>query len=539
MSGEMTQRAKVLATVGVGLGLFLAALDQTIVGTALPRIVAELNGLEYYAWVVTAYMVASTTLTPIAGKLGDLFGRKPFLLAGMIGFVLASALCGQAQNMAELVAFRGIQGIFGGVLFASVFATLADLFPPHVRARMQGIFGGIFGLASVVGPVIGGYLTDNVGWRWVFYVNVPVGIIAVTAVILFIPRTKHESSWRDIDFLGAVLLAVALVPLLIAFSITRDHDIFSPEVLGLLAFSVVASVVFFFVEQREAHPMVPFALFKNRTFTVSTIIGFLVSFGMFGAILYVSLIYQGVLGIPATNSGLLITPLMVGMIVSSIVTGQLMVRMTRYRYLGTVGMGVMAVGLWLLSQIGVSSPQSDVVRGLVLVGIGMGVAMPLYVNATQSALPKHFLGVATSQIQFWRNIGSTVGVAILGAVLSHELPVKIQERVAALNLPPQFANALPQGGSNAQAIFDPNQIAATKAALPPQAQALFDQVLTAVRDALAATTHDVFIYAAAVVVLAVVASVFMPEVPLKARTPRAVEETRDAEMREEVPSFGK
>src|SRR4051812_7423310 len=186
MSVEMTRNNKIFATVGVGLALFLAALDQTIVGTALPRIVSELNGLEFYAWVATGYMVTSTLLTPIAGKLGDLFGRKPFLLAGMIGFVLASALCGQAQNMTELGAFRAIRGIFGGVLFASVFATLADLFPPHVRARMQGVFGGIFGLASVVGPTIGGYLTDNVGWRWVFYVNVPVGILAVLAVIFFI-----------------------------------------------------------------------------------------------------------------------------------------------------------------------------------------------------------------------------------------------------------------------------------------------------------------------------------------------------------------
>jgi EmrB/QacA subfamily drug resistance transporter len=533
----MTRNAKIFATVGVGLALFLAALDQTIVGTALPRIVSELHGLEFYAWVATGYMVTSTTLTPIAGKLGDLFGRKPFLLAGMIGFVLASALCGQAQDMTELVAFRAIQGIFGGVLFASVFATLADLFPPHVRARMQGIFGGIFGLASIVGPTIGGYLTDNVGWRWVFYVNVPVGVLAVLAVIFFIPRTKHESSWRDIDFVGAVLLAVALVPMLIAFSITRDHDIFSVEVLGLLAFSAVAWIAFFFVERREAHPMVPFELFKNRTFAVSSIVGFLVAFGMFGAILYVNLIYQGVLGIPATNSGLLITPLMVGMIIASIITGQLMVRITRYRYIGTVGMLVMTGGLYLLSQIGVSSSERDVVVGLVLVGVGMGSSMPLYINAVQSALPRHFLGVASSQIQFWRNIGGTVGTAILGAVLSHQLPLKIQDNVAALNLPPQFSNALPQGSST-QAIFDPTQIAALRAQIPPQFQSLFEQVIAAVRQALAATTHEVFVYATAIVAIAVVASVFLTEAPLKARTPRQQQDVRDAEAREEVPSFG-
>jgi EmrB/QacA subfamily drug resistance transporter len=457
----------------------------------------------------------------------------------MIGFVAASALCGQAQTMTELVLFRGIQGIFGGILFASVFATLADLFPPSVRARMQGIFGGIFGLASIVGPTIGGYLTDNVSWRWVFYVNVPVGILAVAVVLFTLPRTKHASSWRDIDFLGAILLAVSIVPMLIAFSITRDHDLGSPEVLGLLAFSAVAWIVFFFVERREAHPMVPFQLFTNRTFSVSVIVGFLVSFGMFGAILYVALIYQGVLGIPATNSGLLITPLMLGMIVSSIVTGQLMVRITRYRYLGTVGMSVMVVGLYLLAQVGVASPESEVVRDLILIGIGMGVAMPLYVNATQSALPQQYVGVSTSQIQFWRNIGSTVGVAILGAVLSHELPNKIQSNIAALNLPPQALAALPKAGGDPESIFDPARIEALRASVPPQFLPLIDQVLVAVRSALASATHDVFVYAAAVVAVAVVASVFLKDVPLRGHSPREVQEIRDAEAREEVPAFGK
>ena len=534
MSDSLTRNARILATVGVGLALFLAALDQTIVGTALPRIVAELNGIEYYAWVVTAYMVTSTTLTPIAGKLGDLFGRKPFLLAGMIGFVAASALCGQAQDMTELVLFRGIQGIFGGVLFASVFATLADLFPPAVRVKMQGIFGGIFGIASIVGPTIGGYLTDNVGWRWVFYVNVPVGVVAVLVVLLTLPRTRHSSSWRDIDFVGAVLLAVSIVPMLVAFSITRDHELTSPEVLGLLAFSALSWIVFFFVERREEHPMVPFELFRNRAFAVSVSVGFLVSFGMFGAILYVSLIYQGVLGIPATNSGLLITPLMVGMIAASILTGQLMVRMTRYRYLGTVGMAVMVVGLWLLAQVGVGTPETDVVRDLVLIGIGMGVSMPLYVNATQSALPREYVGVSTSQIQFWRNIGSTVGVAILGAVLSHELPTKIKDHIAALDLPPQALAAFPQGGDPAS-IFDPARIAAIRASVPPQLQPLIEQVLTAIRSALAASIHDVFVYAAGVALLAVVVSFFMEDVPLRGHTRR---EVADAERREEVPAFG-
>ena len=525
----LSRRRTVFVTIGIALGLFLAALDQTIVGTALPRIVAELNGLDYYAWVITAYMVASTTMTPVAGKLSDLFGRRPFLLGGMAGFVAASALCGQAQNMAELVAFRGIQGLFGGVLFASVFAALGDLFPPHVRARLQGVFASIFGLASVVGPVIGGYLTDNVGWRWVFYVNVPVGALAIAAVALTMPKVAHKASWRDIDFLGAFTLATGLVPLLVALSITRDHDIFSPEVLGLLLVAAVVLVGFFFIERRTPHPMVPFTLFRNRTFSVSVITGFFVAFGMFGAITYVALIYQGVLGIPATNSGLLITPLMVGLIGSSIVTGQLMTRIPRYRYLGTVGITVMGIGLWLLGQVTTSTEQVEVVRDLVLVGIGLGTTMPLYLNAVQSALPREYLGVSSSQMQFWRNIGGTVGIAILGAVLSHELPDKIRAAVASVSLPPQAQGAIGASG-NVQAIFDPAQIAATRAALPPQLQPVFDQLLLAIRGALASALHDIFVVGALVLIVALVASVFLEDVPLRGRERGA--------PREAVPAFG-
>src|SRR5438270_781799 len=400
MPAELTRNARILATVGVGLALFLAALDQTIVGTALPRIVADLNGLDYFAWVATAYLVSSTTLTPIAGKLGDLFGRKPFLLAGMIGFVLASALCGQAQNMTELIAFRGIQGIFGGVLFASVFATIGDLYAPAERAKLQGVFGGIFGIASVVGPTVGGYLTDNLSWRWVFYVNVPVGILAILVCLVTLPYVAHKASWRDIDFAGAFTLTATLVPLLIALSITQDHDIASPEVIGLLGIAAVMAVIFFIIERRDRHPIVPFELWKNSTYT---------------------------------------------------------------------------------------------------------------------AVDARFLGVVSSQIQFWRNIGSTVGVALLGSVLGHELTQKI-----AAALPSQLAGAVSAKAGNAQAIFNP---AATGQMPPP--------VLLAIRGALASGLHDVFLIAAAVAALAVVVSLFLQEVPLRGRGDRLSR----SEV-ERAPAFG-
>ena len=526
-SGHLTEGLTRWGTIGVVAGtmlaLLLAALDQTIVGTAMPRIVAELNGLNYYSWVITAYLVASTIMVPIAGKLGDLFGRKPFLLAGMIGFVAASALCGQSHGMLELVTFRTIQGIFGGMLFATVFAVIGDLFPPSQRARLAGLFGAVFGLSSIVGPTAGGYITDSWGWRWVFYVNLPVGLIAVLLVLVTMPYVRSSASIRDIDFPGAAALVAGLVPLMVALSITRDHGWTSPEVLSLLAVAAVMLAVFFLIEMRSDHPIVPFSLFKNSTFSVSMIVGFLTGFGMFGTIVFVPLIYQGVLGVSATNSGQLLTPMMLGLIVASTLVGQAMVRIRYYRFLGTAGIVVMLVGMWLLSQVTVTTSRLEVVRDIVLVGAGLGTTFPLYLTAVQTALPRNFLGVASSQIQFWRQIGGTIGTAVLGSVLAQRLPVHIQEQVASLHLPSQVASRFVSGGgSNPQTLFDPAQIAARRAqasGFGQQGAAIFDQVLHAIRAGLAATLHEVFLYGAAILILALIASVFLNDVPLRGRQP--------------------
>ncbi len=511
------------ATVGVVAGtmmaLLLAALDQTIVGTAMPRIVVELNGLNYYAWVITAYLVSSTIMVPIAGKLGDLFGRKPFLLAGMGGFVVASALCGQSHNMLELVVFRSLQGLFGGTLFATVFAVIGDLFPPARRARLQGLFGGVFGLASIIGPTAGGYITDNWGWRWVFYVNLPIGLFAVLLVVATMPFVRSRASLRDIDFIGAAVLSAGLVPLMIALSITRDHAWTSPAVLSLLGVAAVMLMAFFLVERRSEHPIVPFALFKNSTFSVSMIAGFLTGFGMFGTIVFVPLLYQGVLGVTATNSGQLLTPMMLGLIVASTIVGLAMVRIRYYRFLGTAGIALMMLGMWLLSQVTVSTSSLEVVRDIVLVGAGLGATFPLFINAVQSALPHEFLGVATSQVQFWRQIGGTIGTAVLGSVLSQRLPVNISAQLRDLHVPAQAARFIPSGGSP-QTVFDPAQIAAGRAqaaSAGPQAAAVFDQALHAIRVGLATTLHEVFLYGGAILILALIASVFLKDVPLRGR----------------------
>ena len=450
----------VLATVGVAMALLLAALDQTIVGVAMPRIVSELHGLNYYAWVTTAYLITSTALVPVAGKLGDMFGRKPFLLAGMIGFVAASALCGTSQNMVELVLFRGLQGVFGGVLFASTFAVLADVFPPAQRAKMSGLFGAVFGLSSVVGPTLGGFLTDGPGWRWVFYVNIPLGIAAVILVASQLPFVRSGARLRDIDWVGTGLLFAGLTPLLIALSMTRDHAWVSPQVLGLLAMAGIALAAFYLIERRVEHPVVPFQLFKLNVFAVPAVISFFSGIGMFGAVIFVPLLYQGVLGVSATNSGQLLTPMMLAVVVTATATGALIGRIPAYRFLATTALGVMILGLVLLTRIGPSSSPFEVTLDIIIIGAGLGVTFPLTLVVIQAGLPHQLIGVGTSQLTFWRSLGGTIGTAILGSVLTNRMPVPYS------------------------------------------------------RLGLAGTLHDLFLAAAVVAAVSVIASLFLREVPL-------------------------
>lgn len=520
-------RQKVFATLGVMLTLLLVALDQTVVGTAMPRIIADLNGLSVYAWVTTAYLVASTVVVPVAGKLGDMFGRKPFMLVGMAGFMAGSWLCGFAQNMPELIAFRALQGMFGGMLFANTFTVLADVFTdPQQRVRMQGLFGAVFGLSSVIGPTFGGYITDNFGWRWVFYVNVPVGILAVLVTLVALPYVRSKASWREIDFAGAAALTAGVVPLLIGLSITNDHSWTSPEVLGLLGAAAVMLLVFFVIETRWAqNPVVPFELFRTNQFAISVSVAFFSAIGMFGAIVFVPLIYQGVLGASATNSGNLLIPMMGGVVVFSTAAGQLMARIRRYRFLGTLGVAAMISALWLLSTVTTSTSQWTVAAYTVLLGAGLGTTFPLTLSVVQVALPQRVVGVATAQVQFWRNLGGTVGTAVLGSILARQLTTAIAGRVAAVHLPPQVRLPSTSGGSP-QAALDPARLAQARAALPAPAQPLFDQVVHAMRLGLADALHDVFLVGAAILVLALLATLFLREVPLR-RARQAPEDERN------------
>ena len=538
MTVELSTRQKTLATLGVILTLLLVSLDQTVVGTAMPRIIADLNGLSVYAWVTTAYLVASTVVVPVAGKLGDMFGRKPFMLVGMIGFMAGSWLCGFSQNMTELILFRALQGAFGGMLFANTFTVLADIFDVQQRVRMQGIFGAVFGLSSVIGPTFGGYITDNLGWRWVFYVNVPVGILAVAVTLAALPYVRSKVSWREIDFAGAAMLAAGVIPLLVGLSITHDHSWTSPEVLALLVGAGVMLAGFFVVEIRWArNPVVPFELFKTNQFAISVTVAFFTAVGMFGAIIFIPLLYQGVLGVSATSSGNLLIPLMGGLIFFSTIAGQLLSRIRYYRVLGTVGVGAMIGAMWLLTGVTPNTSQWTVAAYSVILGAGLGLTFPLTLSVVQVALPQRVVGVATSQVQFWRNLGGTVGTAVLGSILSRQLAPDIQARVAALHLPAQFS--LPSSsGSTPQAALDPNNLAHTRASLPAQFQPLFDNVVHAMRFGLADAIHDVFLIGAGILVISMVATLFLREVPIKGGRRTIAPELADDSVAERLTATG-
>jgi Major Facilitator Superfamily len=347
-------------------------------------------------------------------------------------------------------------------------------------------------------------------------VNIPVGVLGIALLAMFLPFVRTKASWRNIDFAGAGLLALGLTPILLALSSTTTYGWSSWQTLVPLIGGVLVLLVFIWVEIREEEPIVPINLFRNRAYAVSILIGFIMSFGMFGTIIFVPLIYQGVLGISATNSGALITPLMFGLIGASIATGQLMVRMKHYQYLGTVGAAATALGMFLLSEISVKSTQLEVTTSLVFVGIGLGVTMPLYIQAVQSAVDRKFLGVVTSNIQFFRNVGGTIATAIFGSILASRLTPNIQTQIAALHLPASFTNAFKVGGGSAQQIFNPANLAAARAALPAAARPLFDQAIVAVKAGLAVTLHEMFLIGVVAILISLVVSLFMPTVPLLA-----------------------
>lgn len=413
---DHTRHRKVLIT-GLIIAMLFGALDGTIVGTAMPRIVGELGGLDLMTWLTTAYMLTSTTVVPIAGKLADLIGRRVIYVTGLVIFMAGSALCGMTDNMNQLIIYRGIQGIGGGIMMPMAMIIIGDLFTGKDRAKWQGIFGALYGLASVIGPQIGGWIVDALNWRWVFYINLPVGILA--AIFIWLGLNKHQATGKvKIDLPGIFTMIVGVVSLLLALTFGgKDYAWGSWQIIGLFILAAVAITAFIVIESRVAEPILPVSLFKNRTFTVLNGIGFLMSVGMFGAIMFVPLYMQGVVGVSASQSGTIMTPMMITMIIMSVIGGQLVYKIGVKTQI-LIGLTIMAVSFWLLTTMGIDTTKLTATFYMMVLGFGLGLVMPILTLALQESFPPSELGVVTSSSQFFRSIGGTFGMTILGAIMN-------------------------------------------------------------------------------------------------------------------------
>ena len=417
----VTHQRVLVVFSGLVLAMLLAALDSTIVATALPTIVGELGGLAHLSWVVTAYLLAQTVVTPLYGKLGDLYGRKVVLQVGIVVFLIGSALCGMSRSMTQLILFRAIQGLGGGGLMVTTQAVVADVVPPRERGRYQGIFGAVFGVSAIAGPLLGGYFTTHWTWRWIFYINLPLGLVALLVLAATLPPRSARKGHR-LDYLGAVLLAVTLSAVILATDLGGAvYPWASAPILGLGAAAVVSLVAFLAVERRAAEPVLPLRLFREPTFAAASMLGFIVGFALFGAVTYLPLFLQVVNHASPTSSGLQMVPMMAGMLATSIASGQIISRTGRYRMFPVTGMATMAVGLFLLSRMTAHTPRPIALGFILVVGLGLGLVMQVLVIAVQNAVEHAEVGVATSGTALFRLIGGSLGTAALGAVFASRL----------------------------------------------------------------------------------------------------------------------
>src|SRR5581483_10572609 len=516
-----SKRDTLLTMAGVLMVMLLASLDQTIVSTALPRVIAELHGIDRYTWVATAYLLTSTVMVPIYGKLSDLIGRKPIFLFGVVIFLIGSAASGAAQTMDQLIIFRAFQGIGAGALMPIAIAIVGDLFTPRERGKWQGITGAVWGLSSIVGPLVGGWITDNTTWRWVFYVNLPIGIAAMLVLIFLMPGLRSKNVRISIDYIGSALLIIGSVPLLLGFTWAgSQYAWLSPQILGLFAVAVVALVAFVFyeamLERRGGQPIIEPSLFKNRIFTISTIATVVFGMALFGSIFFIPLFIQGVVGTSATNSGLVLTPLMLTSVVGSVVSGQLVSRLGKYKWIAIVGMVVSLLGTLLLLRLNVNSGNGDVLIAMLVLGLGMGFGMSLYSLIVQNALPKK-IGQATAALTFFRSIAGTIALAAMGSVMTaaylpafhNALPVTIKQAIPASRLS-VFDNPNILLSPDTQVKIQ-QQFAATGA----QGLAVYHTLIDAVKVGLAQGINNVFILSVGLMVIGLIAVFFLKEIPLR------------------------
>ncbi len=522
---HLGSRARFEVLGAILLALLLGALDQTIVGVALPRIVTDLHGNDLYTWAVTIYLLTSTISVPFWGKLSDLYGRKSMLMIGITIFLIGSALCGLSQEMWQLILFRGLQGIGAGSLFPISLAVIGDLFTPAERGKYQGLFAATFGLAALIGPALGGLLTDLVSWHAIFYVNIPVGLVSLVVIWRVMPQLRRPGAHHDLDILGAAVFTAAVSPFLIGLTNAQNGEWLTFPVGGLIAIGIAVFLVFLLVEARAKEPIIPLHLFDDRTYSATIAATFFASFGFFAAVIFLPLYFQVVDGKSATESGYLMFPLLIGVIFGSVTSGQIISRTGKYKVLILGSLALLALGSYLLTNLRAETDYATMAAWMLVAGLGIGPTLAAFTIVIQNAVPMRELGVATSSLTFFRQIGGSVGLAVAGSLFANRLTVLVPQQLAAAGVPPQLANQF--DGSN----FSQNELGAgvdlttmlnqaiQAAPLPDpvkhQVLLLVPSIVKAIYEAMSLAIGNVFWLGVGAAVLAFVATLLIRELPLR------------------------
>jgi len=514
---HLTHKRKITIMIAIIAAMFFAAINQTIVSTAMPRIIAILGGMDYYTWVITIYMLTSTIATVLVGKLSDIYGRKPFILSGIVFFMIGAFLTGTSTDIFQMITYRGIQGIGAGIIMASAFTAVGDLFAPRERGKWTGIMMAVFGFSSILGPTLGGFIVDHMNWKWVFWIFLPLGVLAFVLILILFPKAEKKQS-ESIDYFGSLFLTLAIVPLLLGFSWAgTKYDWGSSQIISLFAAAFVALVIFAIVETKVKSPVLPLSLFRNSIVTISNLSGFLMNAGMMGALIYLPFFVQGVEGISPTYSGYVTMPMSISMVVISAFTGKWITKTGKYKRFALFGILIMVAGMIMMAYM---NSIWFAVLSMIVFGFGLGLGMPVFSLTVQNAVSPNMLGVATASSQLFRNMGGTIGIAVMGTIMSSSLASNLKADIAdgkgvdMSKLDPKTAEQM-AALQNPQLLLDHAKLDQIKADLPDQIQPMFVKMIDMLKDALSHSLTTVFLSGGALLVVALLLVFFLREIPLR------------------------